>query len=348
LQGNHELASADFNKAVLVAPQSEKAYLGRADILESAGQPEQALNDCQNAVRINPNSAAGYLCRAESYLKMKLAERAMEDVNRAVVTAQTFNQPLPLGSLLAQALQESVSAPVSAAAPVQPPAASPAVAPVAAQPVAMPVVAQPVITPVVAQPVITPVSSQPVVAQVPSTPLVTPFARQPVPAPTPAASPLAPSANQLPANQPAANQPRATAGSTPIAGRVQRPAPSAAQQASAQQYVQQGRELVQKNKFTEALSPLERATDTDPWSAPAYNLRGYAHLRLRQFDQAVADCSEAIRLQPNFLNAYENRASARRHKGDNVGAQQDARKVSDLLAGPQKPAIVNASLSAKR
>ncbi len=111
--------AADFTKAVSVAPQSEKAYLGRADVLESDGQPEQALNDCQNAVRINPNSAAGYLCRAESYLKMKLAERAVEDVNRAVVTAQTFNQPLPLGGALAQALQESVSAPVSAAVAVR-------------------------------------------------------------------------------------------------------------------------------------------------------------------------------------------------------------------------------------
>jgi tetratricopeptide (TPR) repeat protein len=292
--------------------------------LESNGQPEQALNDCQNAVRINPNSAAGYLCRAESYLKMKLADRAVEDVNRAVVTAQTFNQPLPLGGALAQALQESVSAPVSAAAPAPPLAASP------------------VVTPVATQAVVTPVSSQLAVAQV---------APQSVtaPAPAPAASPLAPllSANQ-PANQPPANQSRAIAGPTPIASRVQRPAPSAAQQASAQQYVQQGRELVQKNQFKDELSPLDRAIDADPWSAPAYNLRGYAHLRLLQFDQAVADCSEAIRLQPNFLNAYENRASARRHKGDNVGAQQDARKVSDLLTGPQKPAAANSSLSAKR
>jgi Flp pilus assembly protein TadD len=129
---------------------------------------------------------------------------------------------------------------------------------------------------------------------------------------------------------------------------VQRPALSAAQQASAQQFVQQGRELVQKNQFNEALSPLDRAIDADPWSAPAYNLRGYAHLRLLQFDQALADCNEAIRLQPNFLNAYENRASARRHLGDNAGAQQDARKVSDMLAGPQKPAAANSSLSAKR
>ena len=97
-----------------------------------------------------------------------------------------------------------------------------------------------------------------------------------------------------------------------------------------------------------AVNPLDRAIDTDPWSAPAYNLRGYAHLRLFHFDQAIADCSEAIRLQPNFLNAYENRASARRHKGDNAGAQQDARKVTDLLAGPQKAAVINTALSAKR
>jgi hypothetical protein len=62
----------------------------------------------------------------------------------------------------------------------------------------------------------------------------------------------------------------------------------------------------------------------------------------------VSDCSEAIRLQPNFLNAYENRASARRHQGDSAGAQEDARKVADLLAGPVKPATANSSLSAKR
>jgi len=225
---------------------------------------------------------------------MKLADRAMEDVNHAVVTAQTFNQPLPLGSALAQALQESASVPVTAAAPV---AASPAVTSIAAQPVATPA---------------------------------------PVVAPTPVASPLAP--------QPVASAARPAA----IPVRVQRPFPSAAQQANAQQYVQQGRELIQKDQFSEAMSPLDRAIDNDPWSAPAFNLRGYAHLRLLQFDQAVSDCSEAIRLQPNFLNAYENRASARRHKGDNVGAQQDARKVVDLLAGPVKPAAANSSLSAKR
>jgi tetratricopeptide (TPR) repeat protein len=169
---------------------------------------------------------------------------------------------------------------------------------------------------------------------------------QPVVTPQHAASPLA--ARSF-VGLPLATQPPASiAKPVSIPARVQRPAPSAAQQANAQNYVQQGREFVQKNQFNEALSPLDRAIDTDPWSAAAYNLRGYARLRLLQFDQAVADCSEAIRLQPNFLNAYENRASARRHLGDNAGAQQDVRKVADLLAGPQKPAAAKSSLSAKR
>jgi Flp pilus assembly protein TadD len=163
-------------------------------------------------------------------------------------------------------------------------------------------------------------------------PVATP---EPVMAPTPAASPII------------ATRPPAT-GHSEIPGRVQRTAPSAIQQADAQQYIQQGRQMIQKDQFGEALGSLDRAVDTDPWSAPAYNLRGYAHLRLRQFDQAVADCTEAIRLQPSFLNAYENRSSARRHQGDRAGAQEDALKVADLLAGPQKPAAANSSLSAKR
>jgi tetratricopeptide (TPR) repeat protein len=312
-QGNRDLAAADFTKAVSVAPQSEKAYLGRAGILESAGQPEQALNDCQNAVRVNPNSAAGYLCRAESYLKMKLAERAVEDVNRAVLTAQTFNQPLPFGSSLAQALEESASAQVPAATPV--PAAM-------VQPVA---------------------STRAPALPAPSLPAPTPQASslQNMVTSMAAASPATPRVNL---SQPLANGSRSAA----IAVRMQRPAPSAAQQADAQPYVRQGRELIQKEQFHEALNPLDRAIDTDPWSAPAFNLRGYAHLRLLQFEQAVADCSEAIRLQPAFMNAYENRASARRHLGDHAGAQEDAHKVSDLLAGPPKPPAANSSLSATR
>jgi len=178
--------------------------------------------------------------------------------------------------------------------------------------------------------VVAQVAPQPVVAQ------VTPPSVIAQVAPPPAASPIA--------TRPTASAARPAA----VAGGGQGSAPSAIKQADAQQYVRQGRELIQKDQFTAAMKPLDRAIDSDPWSAPAYNLRGYAHLRLHQFDQAVADCSEAIRLQPNFLNAYENRASARRHLGDRAGAQADARKVADLLAGPQKPAASNSSLSAKR
>src|SRR5262249_7034069 len=118
--------------------------------------------------------------------------------------------------------------------------------------------------------------------------------------------------------------------------------------ADSREFIRQGRGLVKSEKFNEAMSPLDHAIDSDPWSAIAYNLRGYVQLRLKHYDQAVADCTEAIRLQPTFLNAYENRASARRHQGDREGAKDDARKVADLLTDPQKPVAPNSSLSAKR
>src|ERR1700719_2007954 len=87
-----------------LAQNSEKSYLGRAIVFQADGQSERALEDCQQAVRVNPNSSAGYLCRAEAYIKMSAPDRAVEEVNRALVTAQTLNQPLPLLNELAQSL----------------------------------------------------------------------------------------------------------------------------------------------------------------------------------------------------------------------------------------------------
>jgi lipoprotein NlpI len=44
--------------------------------------------------------------------------------------------------------------------------------------------------------------------------------------------------------------------------------------------------------------------------ARAYNARGFVYLLKRDFQHALADFDEAIRLEPNYANAIQNRALA--------------------------------------
>jgi Tfp pilus assembly protein PilF len=49
----------------------------------------------------------------------------------------------------------------------------------------------------------------------------------------------------------------------------------------------------------------------------------------------MADFDNAIRLDPNYVNAYQNRASARRGLGDADGAAVDLEKSRQLSQGLQ-------------
>jgi tetratricopeptide (TPR) repeat protein len=138
--GKPELAAADMARAEQLDPQSEKLFLARAADFQSAGQSERALAECEKAVRLNPNSAAAYLCRAESHLKLNDVSHALEDVNRAVVTGQTLQQPLPFVDDLATGVRNvaggakevtpaaAVPTPLAPVVPSAPPA-SPRIAP---------------------------------------------------------------------------------------------------------------------------------------------------------------------------------------------------------------------------
>jgi len=77
------------------------------------------------------------------------------------------------------------------------------------------------------------------------------------------------------------------------------PAPKAAP-LTAIEHEALGRQLIARDSLGEAIAELSEAVRLKPDSAHAYNARGYAYLRLRDYKHAVTDFDEAIRLDPKY------------------------------------------------
>jgi hypothetical protein len=100
--------------------------------------------------------------------------------------------------------------------------------------------------------------------------------------------------------------------------------------ADAGYYYKLGKEQAGRDDLPGALRSLNRAIELDPQQSAAYNARGYVYLRMQNFANAIVDFSNAIRLRPDYANAYRNRAIARKHSGDDAGAAEDSRRAAEL------------------
>jgi tetratricopeptide (TPR) repeat protein len=81
----------------------------------------------------------------------------------------------------------------------------------------------------------------------------------------------------------------------------------------------------------------EPATSTAPAptgtvvSDPAFfNNRGWEFYQNGDYDKAISDYTEAIRLDSNYANAYYSRGLAYRKQGNEAQAQADFRKAKQL------------------
>ena len=73
--------------------------------------------------------------------------------------------------------------------------------------------------------------------------------------------------------------------------------------------------LSRDKALDDSIAAFNQAIRLKPDYADAYNNRGVAKLKLERFKESIADFDEAIRLKPDYADAYNNRAAARLNLG---------------------------------
>ena len=85
-----------------------------------------------------------------------------------------------------------------------------------------------------------------------------------------------------------------------------------------------------KGQYDQAIADYTKAIELDPKYAEAYKSRGFVYTSKGQHDQAIADCSKAIELDPKYVGAYKNRGYAYYSKEKYDKAWEDVHKVQSL------------------
>ena len=78
-----------------------------------------------------------------------------------------------------------------------------------------------------------------------------------------------------------------------------------------------GDAYARKEDYDRAIQDFNQAIRLVPNYVRAYYNRGNVHQRKGDFDSAIADYGQAIRLDPKFGDAFNNRGAAYQHMGDN-------------------------------
>ncbi|CAL5402045.1 unnamed protein product [Camellia sinensis] len=84
-----------------------------------------------------------------------------------------------------------------------------------------------------------------------------------------------------------------------------------------------GNEFFKQKKFKEAIDCYSRSIALSP-TAVAYANRGMAYLKIRRFQEAEDDCTEALNLDDRYIKAYSRRSTARKELGKLKESMEDA------------------------
>jgi serine/threonine protein kinase/tetratricopeptide (TPR) repeat protein len=83
-------------------------------------------------------------------------------------------------------------------------------------------------------------------------------------------------------------------------------------------------------RFDEALAEFERARELNPFSLPINTSIAYLYYFVRQYDQALSQCTKALEIDPNFHWAYDVKGLAYLQKGEFEEALQSFKQAVSL------------------
>jgi tetratricopeptide (TPR) repeat protein len=83
------------------------------------------------------------------------------------------------------------------------------------------------------------------------------------------------------------------------------------------------------------MNDLNKALDIGPDYMRAFENRGLAYMKLKDYGHAIADFTAASQLTTTRWQ-LERRAEAKRLSGDEKGAQEDLKRAGDLTLGPER------------
>jgi tetratricopeptide (TPR) repeat protein len=95
-------------------------------------------------------------------------------------------------------------------------------------------------------------------------------------------------------------------------------------------FLDRGIMFASRGDYDMAIEDYTEAIRLDPNLATAYFNRGYAYGEKRDYDRAIADYTQAIKLNPNDAMAYNNRGYAYYNKGDYDRAIADCNQAIKL------------------
>lgn len=96
-----------------------------------------------------------------------------------------------------------------------------------------------------------------------------------------------------------------------------------AREGSAENYFYRGNVFLRLKMYDKAITDYTQAIEKNPECAEAYNNRGYAYDETGEYDKAIADYTQTIEKNPEYAEAYNNRGYAYAEKKEYENAISD-------------------------